>query len=142
MTARELPTELAQTWVSQPRCGAIVTFAGTVRDHSPGRVDVTALEYEVYPEYAVPRLVDVAAGARRRWPTIGRLVLLHRTGRLLVGQVSVLVVLSTPHRREAFAATEYCIDTLKRTVPIWKQETWAGGTDWSSCDHGIEDVTP
>jgi len=140
MTDQELPTGLAHAWVSEPGCGAIVSFAGAVRDHSPGRVDVTALEYETYPEYAVPRLVDVAAGARRQWPMIGRLVLLHRLGRLTVGQLSVLVVVSTPHRGEAFAAAEYCIDTLKRTVPIWKRESWAGGTDWSACHHDIEDV--
>ncbi len=142
VTGRELPTEPAQRWVSEPGCGAIVTFSGTVRNHSADRAGVTTLEYEVYPEYAVPRLLEVAAGARRRWPMIGRVALLHRTGRLVVGEVSVLVVVSTPHRREAFAAAEYCIDTVKRTVPIWKQETWAGGTDWSSCDHGIEDVAP
>jgi molybdopterin synthase catalytic subunit len=140
VTDRELPSELAQRWASAPGCGAIVAFSGAVRDHSPGRADVTALEYEAYPEYAIPRLVDVAAGARSRWPMIGRLALLHRLGRLTVGQVSVLVVVSTPHRAEAFAAAEYCIDTVKRTVPIWKRETWGGGTDWSTCDHRIEDV--
>lgn len=140
VTSEELPAELARTWASEPGCGAIVSFSGTVRDHSPGRADVTALEYEVYPEYAIPRLADVAAGARRQWPMIGRLALLHRMGRLTVGQVSVVAVVSTPHRGEAFAAAEYCVDTLKRTVPIWKRETWAGGTDWSECDHGIEDV--
>ncbi len=142
MTSHALPTELATTWASEPGCGAIVSFSGTVRDHSPGRADVTALEYEAYPEQAVPRLVAVAAGARRQWPMIGRLVLLHRLGRLTVGQVSVVVVVSTPHRAEAFAAAEYCIDTLKRTVPIWKRETWGDGTDWSACDHAIEDVAP
>jgi molybdopterin synthase catalytic subunit len=142
VTSDELCIAPTQTWVSEPGCGAIVTFSGTVRDHAPGRVGVTSLEYEVDPEYAIPRLLEVAAAARRRWPEIGRLALHHRMGRLIVGEVSVLVVVSTPHRREAFAAAEYCIDTLKRTVPIWKRETWAGGTDWSTCDHAIEDVAP
>ena len=142
VTSQELPAELAQAWASEPACGAIVTFSGTVRDHSPGRAQVTSLEYEVYPDHAIPRLAEVAAGARRHWPAIGRLALLHRSGRLTVGQVSVVVVVSTPHRAEAFAAAEYCIDTLKRTVPIWKRETWAGGTDWSACAHDIEDVAP
>ena len=137
-----LPTERAMTWVSEPASGAIVCFCGTVRDHSPGRESVTSLEYEVHPDHAVPRLVEVATSARRQWPAIGRLALLHRSGLLAVGEVSVVVVVATPHRAEAFDAAEYCIDTLKRTVPIWKRETWSGGTDWSACAHDIEDVSP
>jgi molybdopterin synthase catalytic subunit len=70
----------------------------------------------------------------------GRLVLLHRIGPLEVGDISVVVVASTPHRAEAFEVARYCIDTLKHTVPIWKKETWSGGTDWTVCDHDIEDV--
>jgi molybdopterin synthase catalytic subunit len=70
---------------------------------------------------------------------IGRLVLLHRVGRLEVGDISVVVTASTPHRAEAFAAAQFCIDTLKHTVPIWKRETWSGGSDWSLCSHEIED---
>jgi molybdopterin synthase catalytic subunit len=85
-------------------------------------------------------LGQVAQAARARWPTVGRLVLLHRFGVLEVGQVSVVVAVSTPHRSEAFAAAGYCIDTLKRTVPVWKRETWEGGSDWSRCAHDIEDV--
>jgi molybdopterin synthase catalytic subunit len=135
-----LPVDQAQAWASQPDCGGIVSFCGTVRDHSDDRPGVTALEYEVYPEHAVPRLEQVAATARSRWPMTGRLVLLHRIGRLEVGDVSVAVVASTPHRAEAFDAARYCIDTLKRTVPIWKRETWSGGSDWTVCDHDIEDV--
>jgi molybdopterin synthase catalytic subunit len=75
----------------------------------------------------------VAATARTRWPQIGRLALLHRVGRLVVGEVAVVVVASTPHRAEAFAAAQFCIDTLKHTVPIWKRETWEGGADWTVC---------
>ncbi len=135
-----LPVEQALSWASRPDCGGIVTFCGTVRNHSDDRPGVTALEYEVYPEQAVPRLEQVATTARGRWPTVGRLVLLHRIGRLEVGDVSVVVVASAPHRAEAFDAARHCIDTLKRTVPIWKRETWSGGTDWTVCNHDIEDV--
>jgi molybdopterin synthase catalytic subunit len=130
-----LPVEDAWTWAIRPGCGGIVTFCGTVRDHSEGRADVSSLEYETYEEHVVPRLTDVAAAARTRWPEIGRLVLLHRIGRLEVGEVAVVVAASTPHRAEAFAAAQFCIDTVKHTVPIWKRETWAGGSDWSLCDH-------
>jgi molybdopterin synthase catalytic subunit len=135
-----LPVQHALEWVSRPDCGGIVIFCGTVRDFSDGRPGVTALDYEVYPEQAVPRLDHVAAAARRQWPMIGRLVLLHRVGHLEVGEVSVVVAASTPHRDEAFDAARYCIDTLKHTVPIWKRETWAGGVDWSVCAHEAEDV--
>jgi molybdopterin synthase catalytic subunit len=135
-----LPTERAVSWASQPANGAIVSFFGTVRDHSPGRSSVTSLQYEIYPDHAIPRLAEVAASARRRWPATGRIALLHRSGRLAVGEISVVVVVATPHRAEAFDVAEYCIDTLKRTVPIWKLETWSGGTDWSACTEDIEDV--
>ena len=140
MTDRVLPVDRALVWASRPECGGIAMFCGTVRDHSDGRPDVTALEYEISLEHALPRLHQIAVAARDRWPMLGRVVLLHRFGRLNVGEVSVVVVASTPHRADAFDAARYCIDTLKRTVPIWKRETWAGGADWSTCTHPIEDV--
>ena len=135
-----LPVDTAWRWVSLPDCGGIVTFCGTVRDHSEGRTGVTSLEYETYEEHVVPRLAAVAAAARDRWPEIGRLVMLHRVGRLEVGGIAVVVAVSTPHRAEAFSASQFCIDTLKHTVPIWKRETWHGGSDWVLCSH--EDGSP
>jgi molybdopterin synthase catalytic subunit len=136
----ELPVLDAMTWASVPQCGAVVTFCGTVRDHSDGRSGVTLLEYEAYASQVVPRLAEIAGAARHRWPEIGRLAMLHRTGALRVGEVSVVVVVSTPNRPSAFEAARYCIDTLKATVPIWKRETWSGGTDWSVCSTHIVDV--
>ena len=135
VTGGELPVDDAVRWAILPSCGGVVTFCGTVRDHSDGRPGVTSLEYEAYVEQVVPRLDAVAAAARARWPELGRLALLHRIGTLAVGDVSVVVVTSAPHRGEAFDAAEFCIDTIKETVPIWKRETWAGGTDWSKCSH-------
>jgi molybdopterin synthase catalytic subunit len=140
VTDARLPVDRILQWTTHPGCGAVVSFAGTVRDHSAGRPSVTSLEYEVHPGHAVRRLGEVAGAVRDRWPMIGRLALLHRVGRLSVGEVSVLVAVSTPHRGEGFDAAEYCIDTLKRTVPVWKLETWSGGTEWSECSHQIEDV--
>ena len=107
VTDRPLPVAGAVAWAAVPSCGAVVSFSGMVRDHSEGRPGVTSLEYEVFAEAAVPRLADVAASARRSWPSIGRLALLHRVGRLEVGETSVLVVASTPHRAEAFEAARY-----------------------------------
>lgn len=133
ISGNQLPVDIAWRWVGVPECGGIVTFCGTVRDYSEGRAGVTSLEYEAYEEHVVPRLSDVATAARNRWPEIGRLALLHRVGRLEVGEVAVVVAVSTPHRAEAFAAAQFCIDTLKHTVPIWKRETWEGGSGWTVC---------
>jgi molybdopterin synthase catalytic subunit len=140
ISASELPVDKASKWVSVPECGGIVTFCGTVRDHSDGRAGVTSLEYEAYEEHVVPRLTDVANAARAQWPEIGRVALIHRVGQLEVGEVAVVVAVSTPHRGEAFAAAQFCIDTLKHTVPIWKRETWEGGSDWSVCAHDDADL--
>jgi len=128
------------SWVAQPGCGAIDIFCGTVRNHSDGRPGVEKLEYEAYESVVVPRLTEIALEARRRWADIGRLAMVHRTGPLTVGEISVVVAVSTPHRAESFAATQWCIDTLKATVPIWKREIWEGGEDWGLCAHELSDV--
>ena len=142
ITADTLPTAAAVDFVARPDCGASVVFTGSVRDHSEGRPSVQSLEYEAYEEEVTPRLAAIAGEARSRWATLGRLVLLHRTGLLGVGEASVLVAASAPHRDEAFDAARFCIDTLKATVPIWKRETWEGGEDWSACAHPVEEVRP
>lgn len=140
LTEEPLSTDEATKWAIVPECGAVVTFAGTVRDHSEGRDNVSVLTYEAYTEQVEPRLAAIAAVARERWPMVGRLVLWHRIGELKLGEVSVVCVASTPHRPEAFDAARFLIDTVKVTVPIWKKEIWSGGTDWSLCDHEIEDL--
>jgi molybdopterin synthase catalytic subunit len=132
LSDRALPLDEATAWAVIPACGGVVMFAGTVRDHAEGRDGVTALEYEAYEEVAVDRLVEVAGEARRRWPVIGRIALLHRVGRLELCDTAVVVVVSAPHREQAFDAARWCIDTLKATVPIWKREEWAGGADWGT----------
>ena len=132
LTDEPLPTEAATAWVVTPRCGAVACFLGVVRDHAEGHDDVHALTYEAYEEKAVDRLREIAAETRRRWPAIERVVLLHRLGELALSEASVLVVVATPHRAEAFEAARFAIDTLKETVPIWKQEHFAGGSEWSA----------
>ncbi|MGQ0830975.1 MAG: molybdopterin synthase catalytic subunit [Microthrixaceae bacterium] len=126
----ELPVQEVARWVGQPSCGATVIFTGTARDHAEGRPDVRRLEYEAYEEQACRRLALVADEARRRWPAIGRIALLHRTGVVELGAEAVVVAVAAPHRAEAFEAARFAIDELKRTVPIWKRETWAGGESW------------
>jgi molybdopterin synthase catalytic subunit len=132
LTADELPVAEAYAWAIRPSCGAVVLFSGTVRDHADGREGVEHLTYEAYDDAVVTRLSAIATEARTRWPTIGRIALLHRTGRMAVGESSVVVVVSTPHRAEAFKAGRYAIDALKVSVPIWKHETWRDGSAWGT----------
>lgn len=130
LSAEPLPVGAATEWVVRPDCGAVAVFCGTARDHAGDRTGVDLLSYEAYEEQAVPRLAAVAADVRSRWPMVGRIALLHRTGDLAVGDVAVVVAVSTPHRAEAFEAARHAIDAVKATVPIWKKERWEGGVDW------------
>lgn len=141
LTTERLPTAEAMEWATLPSCGAVVTFAGVTRDNSEGRPGVTALTYEAYEEQALARMAEIAAEARRRWPDLERVALLHRIGTLTLTEASVIVVVSSPHRPQAFEAARFCIDTLKETVPIWKAEEWAEGTDWALGAHPIRPVS-
>jgi molybdopterin synthase catalytic subunit len=135
-----LPVEAALAWAERPWCGAVVLFSGVVRDHADGRDGVSELEYEAYDEEVVPRLEAIAAEARARWPEVGRIAMLHRVGRLGVGDSAVVVVVSSPHRNDAFAAAKFAIDTVKASTPIWKKETWVGGSDWGTDAQAVADV--
>jgi molybdopterin synthase catalytic subunit len=135
-----LPTAEAAEWATTPASGAVITFLGVVRDHAEGRTGVTGLTYEAYEQVALERMTEIAAEARSRWPEIERIALLHRTGRLALSEASVAVVVSAPHRGDAFDAARFSIDTLKETVPIWKREHWAGGDDWSDASHDARPV--
>jgi len=138
LTTEPLPAERALHWAESPSCGAVACFVGTVRDHAEGRTGVQAIDYEAYVDQVLPRFEAIVAAARERWPEIGRAAVWHRVGHLELGEASVVVVVSTPHRAEAFEACRYVIDTLKATTPIWKRETWEGGTDWSPVARPIE----
>jgi molybdopterin synthase catalytic subunit len=141
LTDAQLPAAAAADWATVPSAGAVVTFAGVVRDHAEGRTGVTAMTYEAYAEPAERALVEIAAEMRRRWPELARIALLHRVGELQLSETSVLVVVSAPHRGIAFEAAAFAIDTLKESVPIWKQEHWAGGSDWAVEQHSIRPVS-
>ena len=140
LTGEPLPVEAAASFVARPDCGAVVTFTGLARDHAPGRPGVHRLEYEAYEGPAVERLQAVAAEVHRRWPAVGRVALLHRTGVLEVGHVAVVVAVSSPHRAEAFEGARFAIDELKRTVPIWKREAWADGESWGLEAQSLSEV--
>lgn len=128
----QLPVGDAYHWAVRPDCGAVVLFSGTVRDHADGRDGVERLTYEAYEDQAIARFGAVAAETRNRWPTVGRLVIWHRTGVLELGESSVIVVASAPHRAEAFDAARFAIDAVKASAPIWKHEQWAQGADWGT----------
>lgn len=132
LTAEVLPVDAVAQWLVLPSCGAIVTFAGTARDHAPGRPDVERLKYEAYEEPALRRMGEVALEARRRWPELGRLALLHRVGEVAISDAAVVVGASSAHRDAAFAAARWTIDAVKASVPIWKHETWSGGAQWGT----------
>jgi molybdopterin synthase catalytic subunit len=140
LTTEQLPTETALAWATTPGCGAVVVFHGVVRDHADGRDGVRGMSYEAYDAPARRAMTEVADAARARWPEIERVALLHRVGELLLSDTSVAVVVSSPHRAAAFEAARFCIDTLKETVPIWKQEHWTGGSDWAVEQHPIRRV--
>jgi molybdopterin synthase catalytic subunit len=140
LTDEVLPVAEVYDWAIRQDCGAVVVFSGTVRDHAEGRDGVEELVYEAYAEAAAERFAAIAAEARTRWPTIGRLAMIHRLGSLAVTDSAVVVAVSAPHRDEAFEAGRFVIDTLKETVPIWKHETWRDGADWGTGAAPIRDV--
>lgn len=128
----DTPLSLSEVseWAVLPTCGALATFSGTVRDHSDAGTGVTALEYEAWEHEAVASMSEVAAEARSKWPELGRLAVIHRTGRLGLGEPAVIAAASAPHREEAFEAARYLIDETKSRAPIWKKEIRAEGGSW------------
>lgn len=115
--------------VESPLAGAVVLFLGTVREVTGDR-RTASLDYECYPEMARAKLAQLESEARARWPIV-ECCLVHRLGHMEIGEASVAVAVSSPHRRDAFAAGSWLIDTLKEVVPIWKKENWAdGSSEW------------
>jgi molybdopterin synthase catalytic subunit len=114
---------------TSPAAGAVVLFLGVTREFTAGR-QTASLEYECYPEMAEKKLAELEAEARRRWPLEACLII-HRLGHVALGEASVAIAVSSPHRAVAFTAGQWLIDTIKEVVPIWKRENWADGTtEW------------
>ncbi len=114
--------------VTHASVGGIVIFEGVVRGNARGK-QVRYLEYDAYIEMAKEQIRAIVAEAERRWG-VERVAVAHRFGRLEIGETSVIIVVATPHRAEAFEACHYIIDTLKTTVPIWKKEVATDGEEW------------
>jgi molybdopterin synthase catalytic subunit len=122
------PIDLDDLAATAPADGALCLFMGIVRNENRGR-RVERLEYEAYEDMALRLMEEIAAETRERYP-VSEVRLVHRLGRLEIGEASVAVAVASPHRAEAFAACRFAIDTLKAKVPIWKKEHYADGTAW------------
>jgi molybdopterin synthase catalytic subunit len=122
------PTALADA-VTVPEAGGVAVFLGVVRDNTAGR-RVVALEYEAHAAMAEAKMKEIGEDLHRRWPTVRQVAMIHRVGRLAIGEASVIIAVSAAHRREAFEACHFAIDRLKETVPIWKREVFEDGSVW------------
>jgi molybdopterin synthase catalytic subunit len=114
--------------VESPACGAVATFVGLVRNHNAGR-RVEWLDYEAYPSLAVKTFERIGSEAAARWPEVA-LAIHHRSGRIAIGEASVVIAAASPHRADAFAACRYAIERVKQIAPVWKHEHFEGGDVW------------
>lgn len=123
-----------RTAVEGPDAGAVVVFLGTVRNNTDGRA-VICLEYEAYPPMAEKKMAEIAQEIAQQWGECLRVAMVHRTGKLEIGEVSVAVAVASPHRKDGFEACQYAMNRLKQIVPIWKREVWANGdAEWVKPD--------
>jgi len=127
LTDAEIAENEVRRAVETPEAGAVVLFLGIVRNHADGK-PVRGLVYEAYPPMVERTFRSIVAEARERWP-LHRVAVVHRVGRLEVGETSVAVAVSSSHRREAFEACSYIMERIKADAPIWKKELWANGGD-------------
>ena len=130
-----LSPEAIAAEVDDPGAGGIVIFSGVVRNETGGR-PVKFLEYEAHAPMAEAKMREIGESLRGRWSGVKRVAMLHRIGRLEIGEASVLIAVSAAHRGDAFDACRYAIDTLKRTVPVWKKEHFEDGEVWVGLQGG------
>ena len=126
--------------VGDPAAGALATFIGTTRDNNEGR-SIISLDYEAYPGMAEQEMAKLGDEAAERWE-ISRMAIVHRTGNVPIGEASVIIAVSAPHRDDAFKACRYAIDELKKRVPIWKKEIYQGGEIWIGSQSGERFADP
>jgi molybdopterin synthase catalytic subunit len=128
LTDEPIEVEAVVAEVADERAGAVATFLGTTRAESRGRT-VTQLEYEAYADMAEKTMVEIAEALKAKYD-LCKIAITHRTGVVGVGETSVAIAVSAPHRQHALAACAEAIDTLKETVPLWKKEVYEGGEEW------------
>ncbi|MCM2674943.1 molybdenum cofactor biosynthesis protein MoaE [Alkalicoccobacillus plakortidis] len=128
VTEDELQIESITQKVIRRDVGAVVTFTGTVREFTHGRKTLS-LRYEAYQTMAVKQLQRIGEEIKEKWPD-AITAIWHRTGLLQISDIAVVIAVSTPHRKDAYAANEYAIERIKQIVPIWKKEQWEDGSEW------------
>lgn len=128
LTTEKISVEKLLNAVEDHSTGAAVLFLGRVRNHANER-QVTRMAYEAYPEMAHKKMQELEDDVKKRWP-VQKIAMIHRTGMLELGEVSVAIAIACPHRKDAFEACRFAIDTLKETVPIWKKEQFVDGEAW------------
>jgi molybdopterin synthase catalytic subunit len=129
VTEEPLSADAVARAVTVPEAGGVAVFLGVVRHETAGR-RVVALEYEAHVPMAEAKLKEIGEAIYRRWPQVCQVAIVHRIGRLEIGEASVVIGVSAAHRAEAFEACQYAIATLKRIVPIWKRELFEDGAVW------------
>ena len=137
ITESTIDMSLLRESVASPESGAVLVFEGTTRNHHDGRT-VVRLEYEAYRGMAEAQMEEIGRRVIARWPDV-RISMVHRIGVVPVGESSVAVATSAPHRDSAYAANRFAIDTLKASVPVWKKEIYADGSSWKSNAESIGD---
>lgn len=129
LTNHPIDTTKILAAAAHPHAGAVVLFLGVTRQLTAGR-ETASLDYECYPEMATKKLAELEAEARNRWPLLN-CVIVHRLGHLEISEASIAIAVSSSHRKAAFEAGQWLIDTIKEVVPIWKQENWRdGSSEW------------
>jgi molybdopterin synthase catalytic subunit len=128
LTHQPLHPDMVRDAVSDTAHGALLVFEGVVRNHFDGQ-EVIGLEYEAYPEMVEPFLAALKEEVKRSWPGI-EIAVIHRVGNLEVGDTSMLLAVSAPHRAEAYAASKHALEAIKAGLPIWKKEILADGSHW------------
>lgn len=131
VTTETLSVDHVLARLTNPTDGAVGTFVGVVRGETAGR-QTQYLQYEAYPEMAEAQLSRIGDEIRQRWPTVREVAIVHRIGRMEIGEVIVVIAVTSAHREEVFSAAHYAIDRLKQIVPIWKKEVWVDGEEWKS----------
>ncbi len=132
ITERAISVDEVAARLADPAVGAVVTFIGVVRGKTDER-ETVYLEYEAYPEMAEQVLAQVGGEVKERWPEVREVAIVHRVGRLEIGETAVVIALCAGHRTQVFDALHYAIDRVKEIVPVWKKEVWTDGmSEWKS----------
>jgi len=137
LTDQPIDARAVEAAVSWPGAGAVLTFSGVGRDSFEGR-PVLGLYYEAYAEMVLPEMAHIRDQLVARWPG-ARLAMVHRTGEVGIGEASVVISVSAPHRGEAYEASRFAIDALKARVPVWKKEHYADGAAWKANDPAADE---